>query len=51
MLDKDGDGYVQRVEVGEYYNYNKVGKRFLQVTKKKGDGYADGHFWGHERRQ
>ena len=31
MLDEDGDRYVQRAEVGKYYNM--VGKRFLQATK------------------
>jgi Ca2+-binding EF-hand superfamily protein len=31
ILDEDGDGYVQRTEVGRYYN--SVGKNFLKVTK------------------
>jgi Ca2+-binding EF-hand superfamily protein len=31
ILDEDGDGYVQRKEVGKYYNM--AGKKFLEVTK------------------
>jgi Ca2+-binding EF-hand superfamily protein len=31
MLDEDGDGFIQRKEVGKYYN--TVGKKFLEVSK------------------